>query len=70
MREKEREGAHERASEPTDRDLPSPKPLGSIYSGGGEACFHFIPLVGWDITSKFSKLYNMVLETVIRSLYQ
>jgi hypothetical protein len=44
MREKGREGAHQRASEPNDRTLPPPNPC-SIYREGWEDCFLFL-LVG------------------------
>jgi hypothetical protein len=40
---------------------PSPKPLGSIYRGGGDGCLYFISLVGLYIISIYSNLYNKVL---------
>jgi hypothetical protein len=45
----ERERGRGRGRESTREQmarLPLPKPLGSIYRGGGDGCLHFIPLVG------------------------
>jgi hypothetical protein len=41
----ERERKHTRANEQMSR-TPLPKPLDSIYMGGGDGCLHFIILVG------------------------
>jgi hypothetical protein len=45
-----------------------PKGLSSIYRGGGEVHFCLIPLVGWEITSESSDLYNKAPATAITSL--
>jgi hypothetical protein len=51
----------ERESTGANGQTPPPKPLGSIYRGGGDGCLYFISLVGLYIISIYSNLYNKVL---------